>query len=66
MPTYEPSLKIAHAFLDPETRKALSQVETTIELTNRSLRFRISPFNQDDDRLGDWFPARSSDEPGLP
>jgi hypothetical protein len=47
MPTYEPSLKIAHAFLDPETRKALplplvalitgalSQVETTIELTNR-------------------------------
>jgi hypothetical protein len=47
MPTYEPSLKIVHAFLDPETRKslplplvalitgALSQVETTIELTNR-------------------------------
>ena len=43
----EPSLKIVHAFLDPETRKALplplvalitgalSQVETTIELTNR-------------------------------
>jgi hypothetical protein len=47
MPTREPSLKIVHAFLDPETRKALplplvalitgalSQVETTIELTNR-------------------------------
>jgi hypothetical protein len=47
MPTYEPSLKIVHAFPDPETRKALplplvalitgalSQVETTIELTNR-------------------------------
>ena len=47
MPTYEPSLKIVHAFLDPETRVALSlplaalitgalsQVETTIELTNR-------------------------------
>jgi hypothetical protein len=47
MPTHEPSLKIVHAFLDPETRKALplplvalitgalSQVETTIELTNR-------------------------------
>ena len=47
MPTYEPSLKIVHAVLDPETRKALplplvalitgalSQVETTIELTNR-------------------------------
>ena len=44
---YEPSLKIVHAFLDSETRTALplplvalitgalSQVETTIELTNR-------------------------------
>ena len=44
---YEPSLKLVHAFLDPETTKALSlpvaalitgalsQVETTIELTNR-------------------------------
>jgi hypothetical protein len=47
MPTYEPSLKIVHASLDPETCKALplplvalimgafSPVETTIELTNR-------------------------------
>jgi hypothetical protein len=47
MPTHESSLKIVHAFLDPETRialalplaaliaGALSQVETTIELTNR-------------------------------
>jgi hypothetical protein len=47
MQTYEPSLKIIHAFLDPETHiplslplaalitGALSQVETTIELTNR-------------------------------
>ena len=47
MPTYEPSLKIVRAFPDPETCKALplplvalitgalSQVETTIELTNR-------------------------------
>ena len=47
MPTYEPSLKMVHAFLDPETHKtlslplaamitgALSQVEATIELTNR-------------------------------
>jgi hypothetical protein len=47
MPTCEPSLKIIHAFLDPETHialslplaalitGALSQVETTIELTNR-------------------------------
>ena len=44
---YEPSLKVVHALLDPETRDALSlplavlitgalsQVETTIELTNR-------------------------------
>jgi hypothetical protein len=44
---YEPSLKVVHALLDPETREALSlplavlvtgalsQVETTIELTNR-------------------------------
>ena len=44
---YEPSLKVVHAFLDPGTRKALSlplaalitgalsQVESTIELTNR-------------------------------
>jgi hypothetical protein len=47
MPTHEPSLKMIHAFLDVETRKALSlplaavitgalsQVESTIELTNR-------------------------------
>jgi hypothetical protein len=44
---YQPSLKIVHAFLDPETPQALplplvasitgalSQVETTIELANR-------------------------------
>jgi hypothetical protein len=44
---YEPSLKVIHAFLDPDTPKALSlplaalitsalsQVESTIELTNR-------------------------------
>jgi hypothetical protein len=47
MPTNEPSLKMVHAFLDTETRTALSltfaalitgalsQVEATIELTNR-------------------------------
>ncbi len=47
MTTHEPSLKTVHAFLEPETRKvlslplaalitgALSQVEATIELTNR-------------------------------
>lgn len=45
--SYEPSLKVVQAFLNPEARKALSlplallitgalsQVETTIELTNR-------------------------------
>ena len=44
---YEPSLKVIHAFMDPDTRKALSlplavlitgallQAETTIELANR-------------------------------
>ena len=44
---YEPSLKVVHAFLDPDARKALSlplavlitgalsQAETTIELANR-------------------------------
>jgi hypothetical protein len=44
---YEPSLKVVHALLQPETRKALSlplaaliagalsQVETTIEIANR-------------------------------
>jgi hypothetical protein len=47
MPTYEPSVKIGQSFLGPETyialslplaaliTGALSQVETTIELTNR-------------------------------
>jgi hypothetical protein len=47
MPTYESSLKIIKVLLEPETRNvlslplaalvmgALSQVETTIELTNR-------------------------------
>ncbi len=45
--SHEPSLKVVHAFLNPETRKVLSlpltalitgafsQVETTIELANR-------------------------------
>jgi hypothetical protein len=47
MPPYEPSAKTVHAFLDPEASKALSlplaalitgalsQVESTIELTDR-------------------------------
>ena len=54
---YDPSPKIVHAFLDPETRKALSlplavlmtgalsQVETTIELTNRVYDSVFSPVN---------------------
>jgi hypothetical protein len=74
---YEPSLKVVHALLDPETRKALSlplaalitgalaQVETTIELTNRvcdSVFHRSIKTTTD---YGDGFPSRSSDEPGL-
>jgi hypothetical protein len=58
---YEPSLKVVHAFLDPETTKALSlpvaaliagalsQVEATIELTNRVYDSVFHPVNQDDD-----------------
>jgi len=55
---YEPSLKVVHAFLDPETTKALSlpmavliaaalsQVETTIALTNRVCDSVFHPVNQ--------------------
>jgi hypothetical protein len=55
---YEPSLKVVHAFLDPETTKALSlpvaaliaaalsQVDTTIELTNRVCDSVFHPVNQ--------------------
>ena len=58
---YDPSLKMVHAFLDPETPKALSlplaaliagalsQVEATIELTNRVYDSVFHPVNQDDD-----------------
>ena len=58
---YEPSLKVLHAFLDPETPKALSlplaaliagalsRVEDTIELTNRVYDSVFHPVNQDDD-----------------
>jgi hypothetical protein len=36
MATHEPSLKIVHAFLEPETRKALAlPLPALIELTNR-------------------------------
>ena len=58
---YEPTLKVIQAFLDPETTRALSiplaalitgalsQVETTIELTNRVYDSVFHPVNQDDD-----------------
>jgi hypothetical protein len=54
---YEPSIKVVHAFLDPEIPKALSlplavlitgalsQVEATIELTNRVYDSVFSPVN---------------------
>ena len=78
MPTYEPSLKIAHTFLDPEIRKALplplvalitgalSQVETTIELTNRVCDsvFRRSIKTTTDSAIGSPLaPAMSRDSP---
>jgi hypothetical protein len=56
---YEPSIKVVHAFLDPETPKALSlplaalitgalsQVEPTIELANRVYDSVFPPANQD-------------------
>jgi hypothetical protein len=56
---YEPSLKVIHSFLDPETPKALSlplavlitgallQVEATIELANRVYDSVFPPANQD-------------------
>ena len=56
---YELSLKVVHAFLDPETPKALSvplaaliagalsQAEATIELTNRVFDSVFHPINQD-------------------
>lgn len=65
MSTYEPSVKIVQAFLDPESRialsfplaalitGALSQVETTIELTNQVCD---SVFHHSiQTRTGDWF-----------
>jgi hypothetical protein len=56
---YEPTLKLVHALLDPETSKrlsipvtalivgALSQVEATIELTNRVYDSVFQAANQD-------------------
>jgi len=58
---YEPSIQVVHAFLDLETPKALSvplaaliagalsQVEATIELTNRVYDSVFHPVNQDGD-----------------
>ena len=56
---YEPSLKVIHSFLDPETPKALSlplavlitgalsPVEATSELANRVFDSVFHPVNQD-------------------
>jgi hypothetical protein len=58
---YEPTLKLVHALLGPETSKglsvpvaaliagALSQVEATIELTNRVYDSVFQAVNQDGD-----------------
>jgi hypothetical protein len=55
---HEPSFKVVHAFLDPETPKALSlpiaaliagalsQVDATIELANRVYDSVFHPVNQ--------------------
>jgi hypothetical protein len=64
---YDPSLKMVHAFLDPETRKALSlplailitgalsQVETTIELTNRVCDSYFARSIKTTTDSGNWF-----------
>jgi hypothetical protein len=64
---YDPSLKMVHAFLDPETRKALSfplavlitgalsQVETTIELTNRVCDSYFAGQSRRPTDSGNWF-----------
>ena len=64
---YDPSLKMVHAFLDPETRKALSlplailitgalsQVETTIELTNRVCDSYFAGSIKTTTDSGNWF-----------
>jgi hypothetical protein len=64
---YDPSLKIVQAFLDPETRKALSfplavlitgalsQVETTIELTNRVCDSYFASQSRRPTDSGNWF-----------
>jgi hypothetical protein len=74
---YEPSLKVVYALLNPETRKtlslplaalitgALSQVETTIELTNRVCDSVFRRSSRTTTGLGDLFPSRSGDEQGL-
>ena len=64
---YEPSLKVIHSFLDPETPKALSlplavlitgalsQVETTIELTNRVCDSYFAGQSRRTTDSGNWF-----------
>ena len=68
MSTYEPSLKIMHAFLDPDARNALSlplvaliagalsQVETTIELTNRVCDSVFNRSSKNDELNRQFFP----------
>jgi hypothetical protein len=64
---YEPSLKVMHAFMDPDTRKALSlplamlvtgalsQAETTIELANRVCDSVFRRSVKTMTYSGDWF-----------
>jgi len=64
---YEPSLKVVHAFLNPETRRALSlplaalitgafsRVETTIELANRVCDSAFHRSIKTTTDSGDWF-----------
>jgi hypothetical protein len=64
---YDPSPKMVHAFLDPEIHKvlslplavlitgALSQVETTIEITNRICDSYFAGQSRRPTDSGNWF-----------
>jgi hypothetical protein len=68
MSTHEPSLKIMRVFLDPDARNALSlplvalitgalsQVETTIELTNRVCDSVFNRSSKNDELNRQFFP----------
>jgi hypothetical protein len=70
---YESSLKLLHAFVDPETSKALSvpvaaliagalsQVEATIDSRTEFYDSVFHAVNQG----GDWLPSGSCDERGF-